>query len=57
VGLLRRPTTGEIGDPLDRRLSSEALTSEQEFEGTALGDQIVVTTQLLEGILTFHLQG
>ena len=57
MGLLRRPTTGEIGDPLDRRLSSEALTSEQEFEGTALGDQIVVTTQLLEGILTFHLQG
>jgi hypothetical protein len=27
----------------------EALTTEQEFEGTALGDQIVFTTQLLRG--------
>jgi hypothetical protein len=27
----------------------EALTSEQQFEGTALGDQIVFTTQLLKG--------
>jgi hypothetical protein len=27
----------------------EALTTEQNFEGTALGDQIVLTTQLLKG--------
>jgi type II secretory pathway pseudopilin PulG len=27
----------------------EALTTEQNFEGTALGDQIVFTTQLLKG--------
>ena len=27
----------------------EALTTEQSFEGTALGDQIVFTTQLLKG--------
>jgi type II secretory pathway pseudopilin PulG len=27
----------------------EALTTEQNFEGTALGDQIVFTTQLLQG--------
>jgi hypothetical protein len=27
----------------------EALTTEQQFEGTALGDQIVFTTQLLKG--------
>jgi type II secretory pathway pseudopilin PulG len=27
----------------------EALTTEQHFEGTALGDQIVFTTQLLKG--------
>jgi hypothetical protein len=26
-----------------------ALTTEQHFEGTALGDQIVFTTQLLKG--------
>jgi hypothetical protein len=27
----------------------DALTTEQQFEGTALGDQIVFTTQLLKG--------
>jgi hypothetical protein len=27
----------------------EALTTEQDFEGTALGDQIVFTSQLLKG--------
>ena len=32
-----------------RTFRLEALTTEQEFEGTALGDQIVFTTQLLKG--------
>ena len=32
-----------------RTFTLEALTTEQEFEGTALGDQIVFTTQLLKG--------
>jgi hypothetical protein len=32
-----------------RTFTLEALTTEQEFEGTGLGDQIVFTTQLLRG--------
>jgi hypothetical protein len=32
-----------------RMFTVEALTTEQQFEGTALGDQIVFTTQLLKG--------
>jgi hypothetical protein len=32
-----------------RTFTLEALTTEQAFEGTALGDQIMFTTQLLKG--------
>jgi hypothetical protein len=32
-----------------RTFTLDTLTTEQEFEGTALGDQIVFTTQLLKG--------
>jgi hypothetical protein len=32
-----------------RTFTLEALTTEQQFEGTDLGDQIVFTTQLLNG--------
>ena len=32
-----------------RTFTLDALTTEQAFEGTALGDQIVFTTQLLKG--------
>jgi hypothetical protein len=32
-----------------RTFTLDALTTEQSFEGTALGDQIVFTTQLLKG--------
>jgi len=32
-----------------RTFTVDALTTEQAFEGTALGDQIVFTTQLLKG--------
>jgi hypothetical protein len=44
------PAWGAAGDKDKRRtFTLEALTTEQEFEGTALGDQIVFTTQLLKG--------
>jgi hypothetical protein len=37
------------GKDKQRTFPVEALTTEQHFEGTALGDQIVFTTQLLRG--------
>jgi hypothetical protein len=37
------------GKDKQRTFTVEALTTEQEFEGTGLGDQIVFTTQLLKG--------
>jgi len=40
-----------------RRSPREALTTEQNFEGTALGDQIVFTTQLLKGATEVGHQG
>jgi type II secretory pathway pseudopilin PulG len=44
------PAWGSSGDKDKRRtFTLEALTTEQEFEGTALGDQIVFTSQLLKG--------
>jgi hypothetical protein len=44
------PAWGSSGDKdKQRTFTVEALTTEQEFEGTALGDQIVFTTQLLKG--------
>jgi Allene oxide cyclase barrel like domain len=44
------PAWGSSGDKDRRRtFTLEALTTEQEFEGTALGDQIVFTSQLLKG--------
>ncbi len=44
------PAWGASGDKDKRRtFTLEALTTEQAFEGTALGDQIVFTTQLLKG--------
>jgi hypothetical protein len=44
------PAWGSAGDK-DKQTTFrvEALTTEQHFEGTALGDQIVFTTQLLKG--------
>jgi hypothetical protein len=44
------PAWGSSGDK-DKQttFTVEALTTEQQFEGTALGDQIVFTTQLLKG--------
>ncbi len=49
VGLVG-PAWGSSGDDgKQRTFRLEALTTEQEFEGTALGDQIVFTTQLLKG--------
>jgi hypothetical protein len=44
------PAWGAAGDKDKRRtFTLEALTTEQAFEGTGLGDQIVFTTQLLKG--------
>jgi hypothetical protein len=44
------PAWGSSGDKDKRRtFTLEALTTEQNFEGTALGDQIVFTSQLLKG--------
>jgi len=44
------PAWGSSSDKDKRRtFTLEALTTEQEFEGTALGDQIVFTSQLLKG--------
>ena len=44
------PAWGSSGDKDKRRtFTLEALTTEQAFEGTGLGDQIVFTTQLLRG--------
>jgi hypothetical protein len=44
------PAWGSSGDKDKRRtFTVEAVTTEQEFEGTALGDQIVFTGQLLKG--------
>jgi hypothetical protein len=44
------PAWGSAGDKDKRRsFTLEALSTEQEFEGTGLGDQIVFTTQLLRG--------
>jgi hypothetical protein len=49
VGLVG-PAWGSSGDDgKQRTFRLEALTTEQSFEGTALGDQIVFTTQLLRG--------
>jgi hypothetical protein len=44
------PAWGAATDKDRRRtFTLEALTTEQAFEGTALGNQIVFTTQLLKG--------
>jgi hypothetical protein len=44
------PAWGSSSDKgKQRTFTLEALTTEQEFEGTALGDQIVFATQLLKG--------
>jgi type II secretory pathway pseudopilin PulG len=44
------PAWGSSSDKDKRRtFTLEALTTEQAFEGTALGDQIVFTAQLLKG--------
>jgi hypothetical protein len=43
------PAWGSASDKDRKTFTVEALTTEQEFEGTALGDQIVFTTQLLKG--------
>jgi type II secretory pathway pseudopilin PulG len=44
------PAWGSSSDKdKQRTFTVEALTTEQHFEGTALGDQIVFTTQLLKG--------
>jgi hypothetical protein len=44
------PAWGAAGDKDKRRtFTLEALSTEQEFEGTGLGDQVVFTTQLLRG--------
>jgi hypothetical protein len=44
------PAWGSASDKdKQRTFRLEALTTEQHFEGTALGDQIVFTTQLLRG--------
>jgi type II secretory pathway pseudopilin PulG len=44
------PAWGSSSDKdKQRRFTLDALTTEQAFEGTALGDQIVFTTQLLKG--------
>ena len=40
-----------------KRFTVEALTTEQNFEGTGLGDQIVFTTQLLKGDTEVGRQG
>jgi hypothetical protein len=44
------PAWGSSGDKdRQRTFTLEALATEQSFEGTALGDHIVFTTQLLKG--------
>jgi hypothetical protein len=44
------PAWGAAGDKDKRRtFTLETLTTEQAFEGTGLGDQIVFTAQLLKG--------
>ncbi len=43
------PAWGSSGKDKQTTFTVEALTTEQHFEGTALGDQIVFTTQLLKG--------
>jgi hypothetical protein len=43
------PAWGAARDKDRKTFTLEALTTEQDFEGTALGDQIVFTTQLLKG--------
>jgi hypothetical protein len=44
------PAWGAASDNDKRRtFTLEALTTEQAFEGTGLGDQVVFTTQLLKG--------
>jgi hypothetical protein len=44
------PAWGSASDKdRHRTFTVEALTTEQHFEGTALGDQIVFTTRLLRG--------
>jgi hypothetical protein len=44
------PAWGSSSDKdKQRTFTLDALTTEQNFEGTALGDQIVFTTQLLKG--------
>ncbi len=49
VGAIR-PAWGASGDKgRQRTFRLDAVTTEQDFEGTALGDQIVFTTQLLKG--------
>ena len=49
VGLMS-PAWGSSGDDgKQRTFRLEAVTTEQDFEGTSLGDQIVFTTQLLKG--------
>jgi hypothetical protein len=52
------PAWGAAGDKDKRRtFTLEALTTEQAFEGTGLGDQIVFTTQLLRGDTAVGHQG
>jgi hypothetical protein len=43
------PAWGAARDKDRKSFTLEALTTEQAVEGTALGDQIVFTTQLLKG--------
>jgi hypothetical protein len=43
------PAWGAASDKDRKTFTLEALTTEQAFEGTALGDQIVFTSQLLKG--------
>jgi hypothetical protein len=43
------PAWGAASDKGKKTFTLEALTTEQAFEGTALGDQIVFTSQLLKG--------
>ena len=52
------PAWGASRDKDEQRtFTLDALTTEQHFEGTALGDQIVFTTQLLKGDTELGHQG
>jgi hypothetical protein len=50
AGAIGPAAWGSVGErDKPRTFTLEAVTTEQKFEGTALGDQIVFTTQLLKG--------